>query len=71
MKFFKVIMSMGHQGSGREKELILAIQAENAVGACMKARQFPAAKHKKIPSMTKEITREEYIELRKLSAYDR
>ena len=71
MRFYKVVMSMGHQGAGRERELVLAIQAENSIDACMKARNFPAAKHKKIPSLTKEISKEEYLELRRLSAYER
>lgn len=71
MRYYKVIVAMGHQGSGRSRELVFAVKAKNPVDACMIARSFPAVKHRQMPSLTKEIDSKEYLELRRLSAYRR
>lgn len=71
MKYFKVITSMGHAGSGKQREGVFTIRAPDSITALMKAKRFPGVKHTKLPSLTKEITEKEYNQLRKESAYIR
>lgn len=71
MKFYMVVCSRGHCGSGHSTEIKFAIAAANLLDACDRARRMPSVKHTRMAIYGKEITEEEYREYRKVSAYDR
>jgi hypothetical protein len=63
---------VGHCGSDKApREIGLAIEAKDSVEALLQAKKFPGVKHgrSRYICATREITREEYIERRKVSAY--
>ena len=70
MKYYKVIAKRGHCGVKKHSDFLLGIVAENAVDAAFKAMRFPSLKHSSIPQVV-EITKDEYIEIRKTNAYSR
>lgn len=61
----------GHAGNGKETDIKFAITAENMVKACAIARRMPSVKHSRCVAFGKEITEQEFIEYRSISAYDR
>lgn len=61
MRYFKVTVQLGHHGR-LPRETFVYIEAETIIKAMDCARNFPAVKHKKIPSKICEITKEEYEE---------
>ena len=71
MKFYMVMCHRGHCGVGHSTEIKFAIAAENLLDACDKARRMPSVKHTRMMIYGKEITEQEYIEYRRVSAYDR
>ena len=71
MKFYKVICHRGHCGSGHSTEITFAFQSENLLSACELAKKMPSVKHTRMAIFGKEITFEEYKELRSVSAYNR
>lgn len=71
MKFYMVMCQRGHCGVGHSTEIKFAIAAENLLDACDKARRMPSVKHTRMMIYGKEITEQEYIEYRQVSAYDR
>lgn len=56
---------------GHSTEIKFAIAAENLLNACDIARKMPSVKHTRMVISGKEITKEEYISYRKVSAYKR
>ena len=71
MKFYMVMCHRGHCGVGHSTEIKFAIATENLLDACDKARKMPSVKHTRMMIYGKEITEQEYIEYRQVSAYDR
>lgn len=70
-KCFSVVTKRGHCGSGNYTTLEFAIEARDAVEASFKAQKMPGVKHTEMPLSAKEISRQEFNELRKTSAYKR
>ena len=66
-----VMCHRGHCGSGHGTEIRFAIRAQNLIEACDVARRMPSVKHTRIALFGKEITEQEYIEYRQISAYQR
>ena len=66
-----VMCHRGHAGNGHGTEIKFAIAAANLLDACDKARKMPSVKHTRMAIYGKEITKAEYDEYRKVSAYDR
>jgi hypothetical protein len=70
-KYYMVLCHRGHCGSGNSTEIKFAIEAENLIEACDKARKMPSVKHTRLAIYGKEISKSEYEEYRKKSAYER
>lgn len=66
-----VVCHRGHCGAGHRTEIKFAIRANNLIEACDVARRMPSVKHTRIALFGKEITEQEYIEYREISAYQR
>ena len=66
-----IMCSREHCGAGYGTEIKFAIRANNLLDACDKARRMPSVKHTRIALFGKEITEQEYIEYREISAYQR
>lgn len=66
-----IVCHRGHCGTGRSTEIKFAIAAKNLLEACDIARRIPSVKHTRIAISGKEISKQEYIEYRKTSAYKR
>lgn len=71
MKYFLITCHRGHCGTGHSTEITFAFQANNLLDAQDKARRMPSVKHTRMILLGKEITQAEYIEFRKVSAYER
>ena len=71
MKYFVIVCSRGHCGTGHSTEIKFAIAAHNLLEACDKARKMPSVKHTRLALYGKEITYEEYTQYRQISAYKR
>ena len=74
MKYWLVCCYVGHCGRRKNpREIALVIEAETSVQAMLIARKFPGVKHHKSKYLcyTKEITKEEYLERKKINAYDK
>lgn len=71
MKYYMVMCHRGHCGNGHSTEIKFAFVAKDLLTACDMARKMPSVKHTRMMIYGKEITREEYIEYRSVSAYDR
>lgn len=71
MKFYKVTCHRGHCGIGHSTEITFAIEAANLLEAMDKAKRMPSVKHTRAIIQGREITQEEYVEYRKMSAYER
>lgn len=71
MKFYMVVCHRGHCGTKHSTEIKFAICAESLIKACDKARRMPSVKHTRCVIYGKEITEQEYVEYRKISAYER
>lgn len=70
MNYYKAHAASGHMGSRNESELIFYIKARSMIEAMKLAKRFPAVKHSRTPNVTL-ITKEEYEEGIKISAYER
>lgn len=68
-KYYKVMVERGHIGAGDSLESAFYFEANNAYHAMCLARKMPSVKHNKLPLKVEEITMEEYLEGRKISAY--
>lgn len=74
MKYWLVCCYVGHCGRRKNpREIALVIEAETSVEAMLIARKFPGVKHHKSKYLcyTKEITKEEYLERKKINAYNK
>lgn len=73
MAYFKISVPRGHVGAYKSAEITFYFKAKDMVSALAAARRMPSVKHHaKIGFfLGKEITREEYEEARKVSAYKR
>lgn len=71
MKYYLVRCDRGHCGSGRSSEISFVFEADNILEAMNKAKKMPSIKHKRITPLAKEITKEEYLKLKAISAYKR
>lgn len=71
MKYFLITCVRGHCGNGHSTEIKFAFEAKDLLSACDKAKRMPSVKHTRLVLHGKEITKEEYIEYRKISAYER
>lgn len=71
MKYFMVMCERGHCGIKRSTEIKFAVVAENLLHACAIARKMPSVKHSRPIIYGHEITETEYLEYKKMSAYDR
>jgi len=70
-KYYMVMCHRGHCGTGHSTEIKFAFEAQNLLAACDMARKMPSVKHTRIAIFGKEISKAEYDEFRKISAYDR
>ena len=71
MRYFEIVCHRGHCGTGHSTEIKFVFEANNLLEACDKARKMPSVKHTKMVIFGKEITQQEYNNLRKVSAYKR
>ena len=71
MKFYMVMCSRGHCGTGHSTEIKFAICAKNLLDAMDKAKRMPSVKHTRMILHGYEITEQEYNEYRERSAYQR
>lgn len=69
MKYYKIGCMMGHHGIKRHGELFFYFKAPDMMTAMDMGKRMPAVKHDKPIMYGKEITKEEYTEGRKASAY--
>jgi hypothetical protein len=73
MKYYKVLCPRGHVGSGKSAEIVFYFKAKDLPSALAIARKMPSVKHntRKEFFSGKEVTKEEYYENMKISAYER
>lgn len=71
MKFYMITCHRGHSGCGKGTDIKFAIAAENMIHACKIAQKMPSVKHSKIVAYGIEIAEAEFLEYRKISAYER
>lgn len=74
MRYWLVVCYVGHCGRRKNlREIGLAIEAKTCVDALLIAKTFPAVKHtnSKYLNGAREITYAEYVERRKVSAYEK
>lgn len=70
-KYYAVTCHKGHCGRGRSVEITFAFQAGNLLSAMDKAKRMPGVKHTRMIISAKEITSQEYVKYRQISAYER
>lgn len=71
MKYWMITCARGHVGTGHSTEIKFAIVAVDLLTACRIAQNMPSVKHTRMALYGREITREEYMEYRQVSAYER
>lgn len=71
MSYYMVTCMRGHMGTGHSTEIKFAIEAKNILDACAYAKKMPSVKHTRPVLNATEITKEEYTEYKKISAYER
>ena len=60
MRYYKVIIQLGHMGRRRSADSVLYIKSKDLLSAMKQAQSFPGVKHSKIPNIC-EIAKEEYM----------
>lgn len=60
MKYYKVIVTLGHLGKCHGVETTIYVEATSMMKAVKVAQKLPGVKHSKMPSKAVEITEEEY-----------
>jgi len=70
IKYFEVMVKLGHQGNKRHIESNIYVKASNILSAVEKARQYAGVKHGKYPLQTREVSKEEYEDGRKHGFYN-
>lgn len=73
MRYFRVTCKHGHFGYGRYQPISFAFPAKDAVAAIDMAKAMPGIKHSdnSVILACKEISYAEYLNDRKVSAYNR
>ena len=72
MKYYAVTCKRGHCGVKQYFPITFAIEAESLLAAYDIAKMMPGIKHRGNAILKcEEITHEEYVELRQISAYER
>lgn len=71
MKFYMITCVRGHAGNGKSTDIKFAIAAEDMIKACAIARKMPSVKHTRMVAYGREITEQEFLEYRQVSAYKR
>ena len=64
MKYWLIRCPQGHCGTGKYREITFAFKAKNLVSAMGIAMRMPSIKHHRVPLYAKEISKEEYDELK-------
>ena len=72
MDYYVISCKFGHSGSGRYRVINLSIAANNINDAIYQAKRMPGVKHNSNSVIIglKKLTKEQYIENRKISAYE-
>lgn len=70
--YYKVTAIRGHSGAGRGEPITFVFEANSSYNAMQKAKRMPMVKHTRFSAIksVELITKEEYDELRKVSAYN-
>ena len=71
MRYFRVMCKHGHFGNGRYQPISFLFIAKDAVTAMDMAKRMPGVKHTAMIIACKEISYAEYLDGRKVSAYQR
>jgi len=71
MRFFCVTCKHGHHGHGTYQPITFALGAVDAIRAMDLAKAMPGVKHDTMILSCREISREDYMNYRKISAYKR
>lgn len=72
MKYYAVTMVRGHQGTKVNNGLITFYYECNDIFTAMnRAKNQPGVKHNRCPVSCREVTREEYLRMSRVSAYKR
>lgn len=72
MKHYAVTCVRGHQGNGNNDNTItFYFKATDSYDAMRRGQSMPGVKHSRLPLSVREITEEQYIQNRKVSAYAR
>ena len=71
MNYYRISCKFGHSGTGQYRDIVFYIAASGINKAMNKAKNMPGVKHNSSSVITglKCITKEEYFEHRKESAY--
>ena len=71
MRYFRVMCKHGHFGRGKYQPISFIFIAKDAVTAMDMAKRMPGVKHTSMILSCKEISYAEYLDGRKVSAYQR
>lgn len=69
MRYFKALVSIGHQGANQERETWIFVKAQDMYRAMQTAKRLPAVKHSRTPIKVQEITEEEYLKGKQKNDY--
>ena len=70
-RYFLITCDRGHCGNGHSSTITFAFEAKNLIAAMDMGKQMPSVKHTRLPISGVEISEQEYIEYRKINAYER
>lgn len=70
--YYKVTVIRGHCGAGRGNPITFVFEVDSSYDAMQRAKRMPMVKHKKFSAIksVEPITKAEYDEFRKVSAYN-
>lgn len=73
MGYYRIVCPRGHVGRGKSAEIVFYMKANNLPSALSAARRMPSVKHHTRRDFFTgyEVSKEEYTEARKVSAYER
>lgn len=69
--YYKITCKMGHQGTGKYGDITFYICSTDTASAVEAAKAMPGVKHDRLPQSVEQITRKEFLNGRKTSAYER
>ena len=70
MKYYKVLVVLGHLGGIKGLPTWVYVKANSMVKAIQKARNLPAVKHSQLPKQAVEISKEEYLQGLEINSYN-